>query len=74
MEKSKENFGGEVQVRNAVTVLSAIHILRTELGVDIIPEAVHEGFRPRNETDGIDGTLANLAIQTDRHFATRGIM
>ena len=28
-------LGGEVQVRNAVTVLSAIHILRTELGVRV---------------------------------------
>ena len=48
-------LGGEVQVRNAITVLSAIHILRTELGVDIIPEAVHEGFAHVTKLTGLMG-------------------
>lgn len=48
-------LGGEVQVRNAVTVLSAIHVLRTELGVDIIPEAVHEGFGHVTKLTGLMG-------------------
>ncbi len=53
-------LGGEVQVRNAVTVLSAIHILRTELGVDIIPEAVHEGFAHVTRLTGLMGRWQTL--------------
>ena len=53
-------LGGEVQVRNAVTVLSAIHILRTELGVDIIPEAVHEGFAHVTKLTGLMGRWQTL--------------
>lgn len=53
-------LGGEVQVRNTVTVLSAIHILRTELGVDIIPEAVHEGFAHVTKLTGLMGRWQTL--------------
>ena len=53
-------LGGEVQVRNAITVLSAIHILRTELGVDIIPEAVHEGFAHVTKLTGLMGRWQTL--------------
>ena len=43
-------LAGEVQQYNAITVFSALHLLREKCGVDILPEAVHEGFG--HVTDG----------------------
>ena len=60
MAEIQGELGGEVQVRNTVTVLSAIHILRTELGVDIIPEAVHEGFAHVTKLTGLMGRWQTL--------------
>ncbi len=48
-------LGGMAQIYNATTVLSAVHILRTTLGVDIIPEAVREGFGHVTRLTGLMG-------------------
>lgn len=64
-------LAGEVQQANAITVFSALHLLREKCGVDILPEAVHEGFGHVTQLTGLMGPLANLADKTDRHLRHR---
>lgn len=56
-------LGGEVQLKNAITVFSAIHILRQELHVDILPEAVHEAFGHVTSLTGLMGRWQTLRKQ-----------
>lgn len=53
-------LGGKVQSSNAMTVLSAIHLLHSKLGVGILPEAVHEGFEHVVELTGLMGRWQKL--------------
>lgn len=52
-------LGGEVQLRNAATVLAALHQLR-EQNVGISVEAVHEGFAHVVELTGLKGRWQTL--------------
>ena len=58
-------LGGEVQERNARTVLSAVHLLRDHAGVRILPEAVREGFAQVTELTGLMGRWQKLAFKPD---------
>ena len=53
-------LAGEVQQANAITVFSALHLLREKCGVDILPEAVHEGFRHVTQLTGLMGRWQTL--------------
>lgn len=53
-------LGGKVQAANAVTVLSAVHLLHSKLGVEILPEAVHEGFGHVVQLTGLMGRWQKL--------------
>lgn len=58
-------LGGEVQERNARTVLSAVHLLRDHAGVRVLPEAVREGFAQVTELTGLMGRWQKLASKPD---------
>ena len=53
-------LAGEVQQANAITVFSALHLLREKCGVDILPEAVHEGFGHVTQPTGLMGRWQTL--------------
>lgn len=53
-------LAGEVQQANAITVFSALHLLREKCGVDILPEAVHEGFGHVTQLTGLMGRWQTL--------------
>uniref|UniRef100_UPI0040287055 bifunctional folylpolyglutamate synthase/dihydrofolate synthase n=1 Tax=Parabacteroides distasonis TaxID=823 RepID=UPI0040287055 len=53
-------LAGEVQQYNAITVFSALHLLREKCGVDILPEAVHEGFGHVTQLTGLMGRWQTL--------------
>lgn len=55
-----DELGGEAQANNAVTVLSALHLLRTKAGVAIPLEAVHEGFGHVTALTGLMGRWQTL--------------
>ena len=58
----KGELGGSAQLQNASTVLSAVHILRTRLGVAILPEAVHEGFSRVTQLTGLRGRWQTVSM------------
>ncbi|WP_165156319.1 folylpolyglutamate synthase/dihydrofolate synthase family protein [Parabacteroides sp. ZJ-118] len=53
-------LAGEAQQFNAITVFSALHLLREACGVDILPEAVHEGFGHVTRLTGLMGRWQTL--------------
>ena len=53
-------LAGEVQQANAITVFSVLHLLREKCGVDILPEAVHEGFGHVTQLTGLMGRWQTL--------------
>ena len=64
-------LAGEVQQANAITVFSALHLLREKCGVDILPEAVHEGFGHVTQLTGLMGRWQPCG-QNRPSFATPG--
>ena len=58
--KLEDELGGEAQVNNAVTTLAAVHLLRSASNVDILPEAVHEGFAHVTRLTGLMGRWQTL--------------
>lgn len=53
-------LGGKIQSANAMTVLSAVHLLHAKLGVGILPKAVHEGFGHVTQLTGLMGRWQKL--------------
>ena len=58
--KIKGELGGEVQVKNATTVLSAIHILNERCGLNIKGDAVADGFASVTNLTGLMGRWQTL--------------
>ena len=63
---------GDAQPCNAKTVLSALHILREEVGLSLSPEAVKEGFRSVTSLTGLMGRWQRVADEPCATYCDTG--
>ena len=63
---------GDAQPCNAKTVLSALHILREEVGLPISPEAAKEGFRSVTRLTGLMGRWQRVAAEPCATYCDTG--
>lgn len=63
---------GDAQPCNARTVLSALHILREEVGLSLSPEAVKEGFRSVTSLTGLMGRWQRVADEPCATYCDTG--
>ncbi len=72
-QKAKESeLLGDAQPCNAKTVLSALHILREEVGLSLSPEAVKEGFRSVTSLTGLMGRWQRVADEPCATYCDTG--